>query len=116
MNEKKEVVLACENLVKTYVNSDIETKVLKGINLKIYKGSINLIYGKSGSGKTTLLNLLATLDKVTSGSIYLNGNAYQNLSEGQLSKLRGNRFGFVFQQELQAYRFYKGRSDSTARQ
>ena len=97
MNEKKEVVLACENLVKTYANSDIETKVLKGINLKIYKGSINLIYGKSGSGKTTLLNLLATLDKVTSGSIYLNGNAYQNLSEGQLSKLRGNRFGFVFQ-------------------
>ena len=97
MNEKKEVVLACENLVKIYANSDIETKVLKGINLKIYKGSINLIYGKSGSGKTTLLNLLATLDKVTSGSIYLNGNAYQNLSEGQLSKLRGNRFGFVFQ-------------------
>ena len=97
MNEKKEVVLVCENLVKTYANSDIETKVLKGINLKIYKGSINLIYGKSGSGKTTLLNLLATLDKVTSGSIYLNGNAYKNLSEGQLSKLRGNRFGFVFQ-------------------
>ena len=97
MNEKKEVVLACENLVKTYANSDIETKVLKGINLKIYKGSINLIYGKSGSGKTTLLNLLATLDKATGGSIYLNGNAYQNLSEGQLSKLRGNRFGFVFQ-------------------
>lgn len=54
-----DILLSCDNISKTYESSRIRTKVLKQVNIKFKKGSINLIYGKSGSGKTTLLNILA---------------------------------------------------------
>lgn len=97
MGEEKNIIISCKNLSKTYENGLVCTKVLKNINLEFTSGSINLIYGKSGSGKTTLLNLLAGLDSATNGTIYFKGVDYKNLSESNLSKLRGNNFGFVFQ-------------------
>jgi len=95
--EKNNIVLSCRNLSKVYENGLLISRVLKNINLDFFKGSINLIYGKSGSGKTTLLNLLAGLDKPSNGEIYFCDKEYLSMSESELSKLRGNNYGFVFQ-------------------
>ncbi len=97
MIENRNIVLSCDNLSKKYTNGQIETKVLKGINLTFYEGSINLIYGKSGSGKSTLLNLLASLDNPTDGSIMFGSKSYGQMTEKELAGLRGAHYGFVFQ-------------------
>lgn len=95
--QNKNNVLSCNNLSKFYENGLIRTKVLKKIDLEITDGTINLIHGKSGSGKTTLLNLLAGLDKASSGEIYFQNKKYHSMTESEMAKLRGNNFGFVFQ-------------------
>lgn len=93
----EDILLSCENISKTYESSRIRTKVLKQVNAKFKKGSINLIYGKSGSGKTTLLNILAGLDKASQGNVYYLEKRYGSMSDSDLAKLRGINFGFVFQ-------------------
>ena len=93
----EDILLSCENISKTYESSRIRTKVLKQVNAKFKKGSINLIYGKSGSGKTTLLNILAGLDKASQGNVYYLEKRYSSMSDSDLAKLRGINFGFVFQ-------------------
>lgn len=95
--DKTNVLLSCRKLSKVYENGLLITKVLKNINLDFIEGSTNMIYGKSGSGKTTLLNLLAGLDKPSNGDIYFCDREYRSMSESELSKLRGNNYGFVFQ-------------------
>ena len=69
MNENK--VLEIKNLIKTYGTKGFQTKVLKGLNLKVNKHDFIAIMGPSGSEKTTLLNILSTIDKPTQGSIIL---------------------------------------------
>ncbi len=93
----EDILLSCDNISKTYESSRIRTKVLKQVNAKFKKGSINLIYGKSGSGKTTLLNILAGLDKASQGNVYYLEKRYGSMSDSDLAKLRGINFGFVFQ-------------------
>ncbi|HPU63789.1 MAG TPA: ABC transporter ATP-binding protein [Mobilitalea sp.] len=97
MDKTKDILLSCRNLSKSYENGTVITRVLKNINLDFYEGTISLIYGKSGSGKTTLLNLLAALDQPSNGEIYFRDKAYKSMTDSQLSKLRGNNYGFVFQ-------------------
>lgn len=97
MDKAKDILLSCRNLSKSYENGTVITRVLRNINLDFYEGTISLIYGKSGSGKTTLLNLLAALDKPSNGEIYFRDKAYGSMTDSQLSKLRGNNYGFVFQ-------------------
>lgn len=92
-----DILLSCNHIAKTYESSKIQTKVLKDVNIEFKKGSINLIYGKSGSGKTTLLNILAALDKASEGNVYYLGTRYGSKSESELSKMRGQNYGFVFQ-------------------
>lgn len=95
MNEKK--IAEIKNLVKTYGAKDYETKVLKGIDLTVYENDFIAVMGPSGSGKTTLLNILSTIDRATSGSVLLDGYDVGNLSNQELSRLRRDRIGFVFQ-------------------
>lgn len=97
MTEKKNKILQCSQLSKSYQNGQAETSVLNQVSLTFYEGTINLIYGKSGSGKTTLLNLLASLENPTKGEISFKGQIYSKMKEKQLAKLRGENFGFVFQ-------------------
>ena len=97
MDKTKDILLSCRNLSKSYENGTVITRVLRNINLDFYEGTISLIYGKSGSGKTTLLNLLAALDQPSNGEIYFRDKAYKSMTDSQLSKLRGNNYGFVFQ-------------------
>lgn len=94
---KEELLLYCENIAKRYPGGNMETEVLKEVNLQFYKNTTNLIYGKSGSGKSTLLNILAGLDKASSGEIYYMGKPYRTMKDKESAKLRGENFGFIFQ-------------------
>lgn len=77
--------------------SSIEVEALKDINLEVQEGEFVAIMGESGAGKTTLLNIIATLDKPTSGEIFLKENNLQKLKENAAAKFRREHLGFIFQ-------------------
>ena len=89
--------LECVSLSKTFSVNDDNIHVLENINLTIEGGDSVAITGKSGAGKSTLLHILATLDRPTSGSVLLDSSDLTNLSSENLSKIRLNNFGFVYQ-------------------
>ena len=72
-------------------------QVLKGIDLTINKGEVVSIVGPSGAGKTTLLQIMGTLDKADTGTLYINGVEVNKLNERKLSEFRNHHIGFVFQ-------------------
>lgn len=72
-------------------------EVLKGIDLSVDKGEVVSIVGSSGAGKTTLLQIIGTLDRANSGSIIINGQDVNRLSDSRLSDFRNQNIGFVFQ-------------------
>lgn len=74
-----------------------ETRALQDIDFKVNKGEFIAIMGESGSGKTTLLNILATLEKPSSGSVLLEGQDITKINANQLAEFRLNHLGFVFQ-------------------
>lgn len=94
------MILEISELSKTFrTDASVEpVEVLKHLNLQMDKGETLAILGQSGSGKSTLLTLLAGLDSPSSGSIVLNGQDMQKLSEEQLSKFRARNIGIIFQQ------------------
>lgn len=75
----------------------IKTQVLFDINLNVEKGSFNSIIGASGSGKSTLLNIIGTLDRPTSGQVFINGRQTELMSKNELAELRNLTIGFIFQ-------------------
>lgn len=95
MEENK--VVEVKNLIKNYGAKGFQTKVLKGIDLTIYKNDFIAIMGPSGSGKTTLLNILSTIDKPTQGSVMLDGKDVTRIKNKELARLRRDKIGFVFQ-------------------
>jgi putative ABC transport system ATP-binding protein len=90
-------IVECIDVQKTYQQGRIEVQALKHINLSIEKGEFLAVAGPSGSGKTTLLNLVGGLDISDAGSIIVDGNAFDQMSQSQLAKLRLHKIGFVFQ-------------------
>ncbi len=92
-----DVVLRVSGLTKTYRDGDVETKVLKGINLEFHRGEFVALMGPSGSGKSTLLSILGTLLKPTHGEVELVGNKLSTLSEHEVTRFRNEHIGFVFQ-------------------
>lgn len=90
-------IVECTDVSKTYHQGRIEIHALKEINLSIAKGEFVAVAGPSGSGKTTLLNLVGGLDRVDGGSIVVDGNAFDQMSQSQLAHLRLHQVGFVFQ-------------------
>lgn len=86
-----------ESITKTYKIGEENIEVLKGINLQIEHGEFVAIMGTSGSGKTTLMNLIGCLDVPTSGHYVLAGREVSNLSDDELSIIRNEHIGFVFQ-------------------
>jgi len=90
-------IVECIDVQKTYQQGRIEVQALKDINLSIEKGEFLAVAGPSGSGKTTLLNLVGGLDASDAGSIIVDGNAFDQMSQSQLAKLRLHKIGFVFQ-------------------
>jgi len=92
-----EIAVQVENLVKIYRLGKVSISALRGISFDTAKGEFLVIMGPSGSGKTTLLNLLGAIDKPTSGKISIDGKDITTLSEGELTKLRRHKIGFIFQ-------------------
>ena len=95
----EEVGYAAETigLTKIYRTGTHEVYALRDVNLKIRRGEFLAVVGPSGSGKSTLLNLLGTLDKPTSGKIFIDGVDVSNLDGSRLARLRNEKIGFVFQ-------------------
>ncbi|HQS59443.1 MAG: ABC transporter ATP-binding protein [Gallionellales bacterium 35-53-114] len=94
-------VLRLEEVHKSYaVGTPVETEVLHGINLKLARGEFVALTGPSGSGKSTLLNIMGLLDRPSSGKLFINGAETSSLTEAQLTQLRGQSIGFVFQTHL----------------
>jgi putative ABC transport system ATP-binding protein len=89
--------VSVQNVRKVYQRDSLQIKVLDGINLEVPKGEFVALMGPSGSGKTTLLNLIAGIDRVTSGRVLVAGTDLGPLSEGELAKWRSQNIGFIFQ-------------------
>lgn len=95
MNEK--AVAAIKNLTKDYGGRGFVASVLKGIDLTICAHDFIAVMGPSGSGKTTLLNILSSIDKPTQGSVYIGGKDITRVSNRELSQIRRDKIGFIFQ-------------------
>lgn len=90
-------VLKIDQIEKYYGNKSNLTKAIDGISFQVGKGEFVAIMGASGSGKTTLLNCISTIDKVTSGHIYVDGEDITKLKGNQLNRFRREELGFIFQ-------------------
>lgn len=90
-------ILSVNNLTKSFKSGDHSLTVLNEVSFTIEKGLTCAIVGPSGSGKTTLLGLCAGLDRPSSGSVVLNGEEISSYSESELSTIRNEQIGFVFQ-------------------
>lgn len=90
-------MIECKNLVKIYKNGDVETVALSGVSFSIEEGEFVSIIGPSGSGKSTLMHILGALDSPTSGEYYLDKKEVSRLNDDELSDLRREKIGFVFQ-------------------
>ena len=96
MSTKNEIV-SLTNVIKNYGNGKVITKALQGIDLKINQGDFSVMMGPSGCGKSTMLNIIGGLDKATSGEVKFNGKDFNSLTNKELSLIRRNQIGFVFQ-------------------
>jgi putative ABC transport system ATP-binding protein len=96
MNTNREIV-SLTNVIKNYGHGEVITKALQGIDLKINQGDFSVIMGPSGCGKSTMLNIIGGLDKTTSGEVKFDGKDFNSLTNKELSIIRRNQIGFVFQ-------------------
>src|SRR5262244_2618275 len=92
-----ETLINIENLRKHYKRDQIDIPVLDNINLEIARGEFLALMGPSGSGKTTLLNMIAGIDKPSSGRVTIDGKNIAAFNEKQLAKWRARHVGFIFQ-------------------
>ncbi|WP_078408912.1 ABC transporter ATP-binding protein [Priestia abyssalis] len=91
-------ILEANKIHKSYGNKFNKQEVLKGIDISIKKGEFVSIMGASGSGKTTLLNVLSSIDKVSYGTINIEGKEMTSMKEKQLAEFRKSHLGFIFQE------------------
>jgi putative ABC transport system ATP-binding protein len=90
-------IVAVKNATKDYALGNTTVQALRGVTLDVHEGEFLSIAGPSGSGKTTLLNLIGCVDVPTSGSVEVSGRDTRKLSERELTRLRLNTIGFIFQ-------------------
>ena len=121
------VIVKIEKLCKSYFLGTYTLPVLKDMDLTFEEGEYAAIMGPSGSGKSTLLNVLGCLDRPTSGSYFLGDRDVSNLSDDELSYIRGQRIGFIFQsynlipqlniiENIAVPMFYQGKSEEVCRE
>jgi putative ABC transport system ATP-binding protein len=97
MNNEKVPIIVTENLKKDYRDDGIVVPAVRGIDLTIKAGEFTAIVGPSGSGKTTFLNLISGLDYPTEGKVWLKNRLISEMSGNNLSDLRRDHIGFIFQ-------------------
>jgi putative ABC transport system ATP-binding protein len=119
-------VLRVVNLKKEFVMGDSVVRALRGISFDMKRGDYVSIMGTSGSGKSTLLNILGCLDVPTSGEYFLDGTNVAHMDDRQLSAVRGQKFGFIFQsfnlisqlsvlENIEVPLFYQGWTEADSR-
>ena len=91
------VIVKATDLRRTYGKGENEVHALDGVNVEFPKGKFTAIMGPSGSGKSTLMHCLAGLDRPTSGSVQIGGTELTALNDAQLTRLRRDKVGFIFQ-------------------
>ncbi|MCA2206243.1 ABC transporter ATP-binding protein [Nocardia rosealba] len=92
-----EIAAAAQDLVKLYGSGDTQVKALDGVSADFARGEFTAIMGPSGSGKSTLMHCLAGLDSASGGEVRIGDTALTGLSDKQMTALRRDRIGFVFQ-------------------
>jgi len=90
-------IISCHNINYQYNDGEQSTQIIQNLNLEIKSGESVAILGQSGCGKSTLLNLLGGIDRVNTGEIIINGNNINLLNEEEITKLRSDSLGFVYQ-------------------
>lgn len=90
-------LLSCHQLCKTYQEGQLQTEVLKQVNIDIADHELVAIVGSSGSGKSTLLHILGALDEPTNGEVFFKGQRLDTLSSNKQAKIRNQDIGFVYQ-------------------
>ncbi len=96
-NSKRHIKLRLKNLCKYYQEAGAIINIIDNIDAEFYQGEIIALVGKSGSGKTTLLNLISGIDYPDSGEVWIGETLLSGLSEDQLTLIRRNQVGIVFQ-------------------
>ncbi len=92
-----EPVVSARDLTRRYGEGDTAVDALRGVSLQVRKGELLAVMGPSGSGKSTLMHILAGLDRPTSGEVTIAGTELSKLNDNELTKLRREHIGFVFQ-------------------
>ena len=95
--EGKDVIIEVRNAKKIYRMGQERIHAVDGISFTVDRGEFCCLLGTSGSGKSTLLNLMAGIEKLTSGDVFIKGQSIKQMSENKLSKFRQENLGFVFQ-------------------
>ena len=91
-------LLEIKNVTKYFGSGDTVSKALNGVSFTMEKSEFTAVMGASGSGKSTLLNVIATIDRPSSGSILLEGRDIAEMKEKDLAAFRRDRLGFIFQE------------------
>ena len=97
LGEKKEVLAVLKNVIKEYPSGAGVSRVLKGINLEIYKNEFVVILGESGCGKSTMMNIVGGMDFLTEGELIIEGRDFSHPTDAELTKFRREYVGFIFQ-------------------
>jgi len=92
-----ENIIQLKNIDKSYSIGNNRIQILKGVSLSVSKGEYLAILGSSGSGKSTLMNIIGCMDTADTGEFILDGNSVMECSESELSQLRNQKIGFIFQ-------------------
>ncbi len=95
--EAGDAIVELEDVTKVYREGAVDVFALRGLSLRIEKGEFSALSGPSGSGKTTALNMIGALDSPSEGRVLLEGRNLASLSRRELSRIRRDRIGFVFQ-------------------
>ena len=95
--DRSPVVAQAIDLRKVYGEGEAQVVALAGVNVEFERGKMTAIMGPSGSGKSTLMHLMAALDRPSSGRVVIDGTEIQGLKDKQLTKLRRDQLGFIFQ-------------------
>jgi putative ABC transport system ATP-binding protein len=90
-------VVAATNVTRRYGEGETAVDALRGVSLEVSRGNLTAVMGPSGSGKSTLMHILAGLDRPTSGEVEIEGTGISKLKDSDLTKLRREHIGFVFQ-------------------
>ena len=90
-------MIRIDNITRTYGSGDIEVNALANVSLEIQENEFVAVMGTSGSGKSTLMNILGCLDTPTSGEYLLSGQSIKEIDDENLSKIRNEKIGFIFQ-------------------